>query len=214
MFTGLIQHVGRVTGIETTPDGVLLKVDPQGWDHQPSQGDSIAINGCCLTILEDPGTEPSGTSRHRAFRFDVVPQTLNVTTLGRLKLGDAVNLEHAVMPTTLLGGHIVQGHIDGVGKVIDVRAVDSDHRITIVPPEELMHYITERGSIAIDGVALTVAEVGENWFEVALIPTTLRKTNLGTIKKDSVVNLETDYLAKVVVNVLRKTRLGGDGAKP
>ena len=169
-----------------------MTVDPCGWRHQPAHGDSISVNGCCLTIAGSP------------FEFDVIRQTLEVTALGRLAVGDRINLEHPVTPTTMLGGHIVQGHVDGVALVSSVIADQTQWRLRITPPTRLMEEIVEKGSIAVSGVSLTVAATGADWFEATLIPTTLELTNLGILKVGDAVNLETDYIAKVVVNYLRR----------
>lgn len=197
MFTGIIQQLGRVTSIEDTSFGAILRIDPGNWAHRPSPGDSIAVNGCCLTSTADSGD---------FLRFDVITQTLQVTTLGSLQENDPVNLEHAVTPQTLLGGHIVQGHIDGIGRVILLQDETEEYRIRLMPEPELMDYIVEKGSIAIDGTSMTVAKLGPDWFEIALIPTTLQMTTLGSLTEGSKVNLETDYLAKTVVNWLRRTK--------
>ena len=140
--------------------------------------------------------------------FDVVPQTLRNTTLGDLSRGDRVHMEAAATPTTLLGGHVMQGHIDGVGVVNEIVKNDGEWRIRITPPNELMSQIVQRGSIAIDGVSLTLAEVGDEDFTVALIPTTLEKTTLRELRIGSRVNLETDYIAKIVAHWLER-REGG-----
>lgn len=197
MFTGLVQHAGTVTAMETRDFGRRLRLDVAGWTHRPAKGDSIAVNGCCLTVSESPA-ESNGI-----LAFDVIAQTLSVTALGSLGAGDRVNLEHAVTPTTLLGGHIVQGHVDGVGRVMGVECSAEEHRLRIRPPRrEAMGLIVDKGSIAVSGVSLTVANAGPDWFEVALIPTTLGLTNLGALKEGDAVNLEYDYIAKVVTNWL------------
>ena len=201
-----MQHLGRVASVEAVASGRRLWVDLLGWGHRPALGESISVDGCCLTVAE---TGPAA-----AVRFDVIQQTLGVTTLGGLAKGSAVNLEHSVTPATLLGGHIVQGHVDGVGRVVGVVRSAAEHRVRIAPPEaSAMSLIVEKGSIAVNGVSLTVATVGKDWFEVALIPTTLNLTNLGSLMEGGGVNLEYDYIAKVVTNWLQhrdggKTRGG------
>ena len=197
VFTGIVQHLGRVASVETVASGRRLWVDFSGWDHRPAMGESIAVDGCCLTVAK-AGHEGA------AVGFDVIQQTLEVTTLGGLAKGSAVNLEHSVTPATLLGGHIVQGHVDGVGRVVGVVRSAAEHRVRIVPPEaSAMSLIVEKGSIAVNGVSLTVAAVGPDWLEVALIPTTLSLTNLGSLEEGDGVNLEYDYIAKVVTNWLQ-----------
>ena len=206
MFTGIVQQLAVVGDIQTTEFGRRLAIDSRGWPHQPAAGESVAVNGCCLT-----STAPTDDREHSRsddlLRFDVIHQTLGLTTLGELAVGDPVNLEPAVTATTLLGGHVVQGHIDGVGVVGAVESAGSDRRLRIEPPPELMEYIIPRGSIAVDGVSLTVAEVGESFFEVALIPTTLDMTTLGRAEPGQRVNLETDYLVKAVVHWLSRQRV-------
>ncbi len=207
MFTGIVQQLAVVGDIQTTDFGRRLAIDSRGWPHQPAVGESIAVNGCCLTITDRADGSKDGRGGPGGdglLRFEVIHQTLRTTTLGELAVGDPVNLEPAVTATTLLGGHVVQGHIDGVGVVGAVESVGSDRRLRIEPPLELMEYIIPRGSIAVDGVSLTVAEVGESFFEVALIPTTLDLTTLGRAEPGQRVNLETDYLVKAVVHWARR----------
>lgn len=201
MFTGLVQHLGRIAAVEPRDFGLRLVVDIAQWSHRPVHGDSIAVNGCCLTVV----AEEQGKSEGEFLQFDVIQQTLDVTTLGGLRTGDHVNLEHAVTPSTMLGGHIVQGHIDGIGMVTEVINEPAQYRLRIEPPESLMECIVEKGSIAVNGVSLTVTVCSETQFEVALIPTTLQLTNLGQLRPGMRVNLEADYIAKVVVNWLRRT---------
>lgn len=200
MFTGIIEVMGRVAAIENNEFGAALTIDTQGWDHRPVVGESIAINGCCLTVTENaPGqVDPA------RLRFDVIRQTLDLTTLGGLREGDGVNLEHAVRADQMLGGHIVQGHVDGVGEVIAVKKTEEEWRTRVKPPAHLMEYVVPQGSIAIDGVSLTIAAQGDDWCEVALIPTTLQVTTLGVTDVGSKVNLEADYVAKTVVHWLRR----------
>ncbi len=197
MFTGIVQYLGKVETFEPNPFGAFLHVDVGSWPHASAVGESIAVNGCCLTVADvGPGT---------VLRFDVIRQTLDVTALGDCRAGAAVNLEHAVTPQTMLGGHIVQGHIDGVGAVRNVVASESEYRLRISPTDStLMDSIVEKGSVGVHGVSLTVAAVEGDWFEVALIPTTLKLTNLGSLKVGARVNLETDYLAKIVINYMKR----------
>ena len=203
MFTGIIQHLGTVSSIEPGAGGSTLRIDAGRWSHTPQVGESIAINGCCLTLVPD---ETDCTASQSMLRFDVVPQTLRSTTLGMLKGGDAVNLEHAVTASTLMGGHFVQGHVDGVGVVTAANTDSGEWRVRIEPLASLMEVIVDKGSIAVDGVSLTVASVGSNWFEVALIPTTLKLTNLNKLRVGSKVNLEGDCIAKTVVSWLKKNQ--------
>ena len=198
MFTGLVQHLGRVGAMEATDTGRLLEIDAAAWSHTPAHGESVAINGCCLTVID------AKPDRAR-LRFDVIHQTLRVTTLGDLKVGDPVNVEASVTPTTLLGGHIVQGHVDGVAEVIAIEQGDGEYVMRIQPPAALMSCIIEKGSVALDGVSLTVASVDGSTFEVALIPTTLELTTLGTRAAGDRLNIEVDYLAKIVARQVAAT---------
>ena len=197
MFTGLIQSVGILEESTPTAAGRRLVVDASGWAHEPSPGDSIAVAGCCLTVADQP--------REGRLVFDVVAETLRRTTIGDREPGDRLNLEHAARADTLLGGHIVQGHIDGVGIVASVTSGD-DHQIRIAPPVELLPLIPPKGSIAVEGVSLTIASVDDHTFGIALIPTTLRDTTLGALEADARCNIETDILARTVAHWLERTR--------
>jgi len=199
VFTGIVQHLGKVIALEIHDFNARLRIDPCGWSHRPEMGDSIAVNGCCLTIAEEG----------QDLVFDLILQTLRATMLQDLHAGDLVNLEHAVTPQTLLGGHIVQGHVDTKAQVQQVRTNDGQHALRIPVPDEHLGLISEKGSIAINGVSLTIAMVGPGWFEVGLIPMTLRLTNLGALEPGSPVNLEFDYLAKIVVNHLTRSQPRG-----
>ena len=203
MFTGIVQAKGRVVEVRPHPFGVRLRVDRSAWrpprGYQPEHGDSICVSGVCLTV-----TEASGD----LLAFDVIAETLSRTTLGSLAEGDEVNLEPAVMADQPLGGHFMQGHVDGVGEITDVRSDEVEWRVEVRPPREVMDYLTPKGSVAIDGVSLTLAAVGEASFQVALIPTTLAMTTLAERKAGDRVNLEADMLAKTVVHHLRRMREG------
>lgn len=207
MFTGLIEAQGTVRSITPSPGGnVTLVIDAGSWSHchagergvSPTHGESIAIDGCCLTVANAPDAhQPS------VLTFHVIPESLARTTLGELRVGSQVHMEASCTPTTLLGGHIVQGHVDGVGTVRHV-ATSGEWRITIAPPAELMPYLVPKGSITVSGVSLTIAsiDVAGKTFDIALIPTTLEKTTLGSLKAGSRVNLECDVLAKTMVHWL------------
>ncbi len=202
MFTGLVQHVGVVRMRERHASGERLLVDSAGWAHTPALGDSISVNGCCLTIAQEP------RSVHGAFVFDVIPETLSKTTLGELTPGTPVNLEHAATMQTLLGGHLVQGHIDGIGVVKKVET-KGEWRVTIEPEASLMEFLAPKGSVCVDGVSLTVAglvgsplrggSLSQGMFEIALIPTTLEKTTLKALTPGSRVNIECDPIGKQVI---------------
>lgn len=205
MFTGIVEHMGRVALFRAEAWGARLEVDPCGWRHVPADGESISVNGCCLTVVGD--CTPGGP-----LRFDVVPQTLGLTTVGGLRAGDAVNLEHAATAATLLGGHIVQGHVDGVGEVVSVSTAGGEWRTRIGAPAEVHRHLLARGSVAVDGVSLTVAAVGDGWFEVALIPATLAKTSLRQRVAGTRVNLEADILSKMVAERVRLALSPGPAA--
>ncbi len=197
MFTGIIQHLGKVAKIQPNQMGRKLVIDTSGWDHNPQSGESIAINGCCLTVAE---------IADNSLHFDVIQQTLKMTTLGELKPGNSVNIEPAVTATSMMSGHLVQGHIDGVGVVLGVVRSGDESRVKIQPPDDLLDYIIAKGSIAVDGISLTIADLDKTWFEIALIPTTLKLTTVGAIKVGDKVNLETDYIAKTVVHYLKRSQ--------
>ncbi|MEX0655445.1 MAG: riboflavin synthase [Phycisphaeraceae bacterium] len=205
MFTGIVQSKVIVRRFDRNDFGGRLVVDRQGWTpaggYEPAAGDSIAINGVCLTVVE-------AAAEHLA--FDVIAETLRCTTLGELAAGHSVNLEPALLPSQPLGGHFMQGHVDGVGTVTARRPGDDEWRLTITPPAALMDYVTPKGSITIDGVSLTIASVTDTTFDVALIPTTLELTTLSQRAVGDRVNLESDMLARSVVHVLKRWQ-GGDG---
>lgn len=194
MFTGLVEAVGEVRRVESTPAGCRLDIDSGGWSYVPEPGASVSVSGCCLTaVAVEPGL----------LGFDVIHRTLEMTTLGRFQPGTRVNLERAATLETLLGGHLVQGHVDGTGTVSAVRE-GGDWRVQFEATEEILPHLVDRGSIAIDGVSLTIARVLRNsedvvkGFEVALIPETLARTTLVDRKVGDFVNLEADAMAKMI----------------
>jgi riboflavin synthase len=189
MFTGLVREVGTVASME---DGRLV-IDAPVTAQGVQLGDSIAIDGVCLTVV---ACDESSLS------FDAVPETLARTALGTLDQGSRVNLEPALRAGDALGGHYVQGHVDGVGAVRSVEPEGEGKRVRFDAPAELLKYIVEKGSIAVQGTSLTVAVVDETGFEVALIPHTLQETTLGELEPEQPVNLETDVLAKYVEKLL------------
>lgn len=201
MFTGIVQAKGRISGIDRNDFGARLKVDSGGWPdpavYQPAPGDSICISGVCLTVVNTDDGQ---------LAFDVIAQTLAMTNLGDLKPGDAINLEPPVTANQPLGGHFMQGHVDGVGEITHVHAGKDEWRVTVKPPADLMPYIIPKGSVAIDGISLTLASVSADSFEVALIPTTLDITTLGETKVGRRVNLEADIISKTVVHQLERLR--------
>jgi riboflavin synthase len=185
VFTGLVQEVGDVVGF----DGARLTIAAPATAARVQIGDSVAVDGVCLTVVAC--LEPT-------MSFDAVPETLGRTSLGALREGSRVNLEPALRAGDPLGGHYVQGHVDGVGSVRTVERDGDGKRIAFTAPPELLRYVVEKGSIAVQGTSLTVAAVDDGGFEVALIPHTLEATTLGALKPGDDVNLEADVLAKYV----------------
>ncbi len=199
MFTGIVEGMGRIERLTPEAGGARLIVDTGAWSGRPRIGHSVCVSGVCLTVVQiQPGDEPAVR-----LAFDVIPETLDRTTLGRLTVGASVNLEPSLRADTPLGGHFVQGHVDGVGSVTKLREGD-DRCITVRPPAELMNCIVAKGSIAIDGVSLTISAVGDDEFEVALIPQTLAVTTLGKTAEGDEVNIETDIISKSVVHCLKR----------
>ncbi len=197
MFTGIIQQIGTLRLIEPRPFGVRLVIDPEGWDHRPKSGDSIAIDGCCLTLADD------WTTGEEFYRFDAVRETMDKTTLGDRREGDRVNLEPSLRADAMLDGHLVQGHVEGTGEVTHITGDVADWRITLRVPTPLMTCIVPKGSVALDGVSLTIADVTSDSLTVALIPTTLERTTMRDRGVGDRVNIETDILARTVAHQLR-----------
>jgi riboflavin synthase len=189
VFTGIVREQGRVVSIDETPDGARLVVEAPSTAAGTALGDSVSIDGCCLTAVAVAG----GT-----IAFDVVPETLSRTALGGLEPGSAVNVEPALRAGDPLGGHYVQGHVDGVGSVRSTEPEGDGRRVWIDAPAEILRYCVEKGSIAVSGVSLTVADLDGEGFAVALIPHTLAETTLGELQPGRRVNLEGDVLAKYV----------------
>jgi riboflavin synthase len=196
MFTGLVQDRGQVEAVDQTPDGVRLRVRT-ALGAELAEGDSVAVGGVCLTAVEVDG---------EGFTADVVSETLHRSSLAGVAAGGDVNLELPLRATDRLGGHVVQGHVDGVGTVAEIAEEGFGRRIWIEAPADLLRYVVEKGSIAVDGVSLTVAEIADDRFAVALIPETLQRTTLGTAEPGNPVNLEVDVLAKYVEKLLEGAR--------
>ena len=188
MFTGLVAGTGSVRSVERRDDGVRLRVRTD-LAAELAPGDSIAVNGVCLTAVDSDG---------HGFSADVMRETLRRSSLGPLVGGDEVNLELPLRAGDRLGGHVVQGHVDGTGSVEAVSEDGFARVVRIVAPPELLRYVVERGSIAVDGVSLTVSTVDGRGFEVSLVPETLERTTLGSARPGRVVNLEVDVIAKYV----------------
>jgi riboflavin synthase len=196
MFTGIVREVGRVARVTTSRGGgrsllVACKAVRRGL----KRGDSVSVGGVCLTATRLVAG---------GFQVDAVPETLRRTTLGRAKVGDRINLEPAARLNEVVGGHLVSGHVDGLGKVIRVFREGNGRRIVIHAPHEVSRYLVPKGSVCVDGVSLTLAAVRVPWFEIALIPHTLRVTTLGRLERGDAVNLEADLIAKHVAHLMGK----------
>jgi riboflavin synthase len=192
MFTGLVQDVGRISLAERSADGVRLTVDSR-LAGELSEGDSVAVNGVCLTA--------TAVGDH-SFKAEVMNETLTRSSLAAAGTGTSVNLELPLRATDRLGGHFVQGHVDGVGTVIGAAEDGFARRVEIEAGDAVMRYVVEKGSIAVDGVSLTVAALDSESFTVSLIPETLQRTNLGRAEPGTTVNLEVDVLAKYVERLM------------
>jgi riboflavin synthase len=188
VFTGLIEDVGTVESVDTGGDGARLRI-ATSLAAEIGTGDSVAVNGVCLTATS---VDSAG------FATEAMNQTLEVTALGGLEDGSRVNLELAMKASDRLGGHIVQGHVDGVGEVSSIERDGFAKRLRVNLPAELMRYAIDRGSIALDGVSLTIAALSEDWVEVSLIPETLERTNLGDAQVGRKISVECDVIAKHV----------------
>jgi riboflavin synthase len=201
VFTGLVADLGTVTSVDASDAGVRLTVRTA---LELREGDSVAVNGVCLTAT----SVPDG-----AFTADVMQETLRRSSLGALEEGSKVNLELPLRADDRLGGHFVQGHVDGLGTIWDVREEGFSHVVTIGAPPEIMRYVIEKGSIAVDGVSLTVSGLGDDWLQVSLIPETLERTNLRHVEPGRVVNIELDIVARYVERLVRfsEERKAADG---
>ena len=193
MFTGIVEELGRVAGIEPQADAIRLTIEGPLAVSDASRGDSIMVNGVCLTAVELTDT---------SFTADVMRETLNRTALGSLQTGDPVNLERAMNAATRFGGHVVQGHVDGVGEIISREASDNWEWVRVQIPLELSKYVVLKGSITIDGVSLTVNELSDDFVGVSLIPETLRLTTLGQKRVGDKVNIEVDIMAKHIERLI------------
>jgi riboflavin synthase len=193
VFTGLVADLGRVVAVDATADGVRLAVQTRLAD-EIAEGDSVAVNGVCLTAT---------AVADGAFSADVMQESLRRSSLAEVAAGSEVNLELPLRATDRLGGHVVQGHVDGVGVVSDTRADGFARVVTISAPPALLRYVVEKGSIAVDGVSLTVSAITGDAFSVSLIPETLERTTLGAAEVGRPVNLEVDVLAKYVEKLVR-----------
>jgi riboflavin synthase len=197
MFTGIVVELGRVVALDWHGEGAVIAVRAPLVTADARHGDSIAVSGVCLTVTAVDGD---------VFTADVMKETFDRSALGSVAVGDEVNLEPAVTPSTRLGGHIVQGHVDGVGTVLGRTPGERWEDVQIGLPDELARYVVEKGSIGVDGISLTVTAVDERSFQVSLIPTTLALTTLGRKQVGALVNLEVDVIAKYVEKLVGARR--------
>jgi riboflavin synthase len=193
VFTGIVRERGRVAAVEEEAGALRLDIEAPSTASELGIGDSVSIGGCCLTA-----TAVSNGS----FSVTAVPESLNRTTLARIARGDEVNLETATRAGDPLGGHYVQGHVDGTGRVVSVEREGDDVRLRVELAPDLLRYCVEKGSIAVDGVSLTITVIRDGTFEVALVPHTLEQTTLGALAEGDEVNIETDILAKYVEKLI------------
>lgn len=194
MFTGIIEELGKIEALETRGSGAKIKIAAKIVTENTNEGDSIAVNGVCLTALE---------IKSNSFAADVSSETLRRSTLGGLRVGSAVNLERAVTPSTRLGGHIVQGHVDATGKFIGAEQSGDFWTVRIGYEREIAPYLVYKGSVAVEGISLTVAELTDDYFDIAVIPKTWTLTNFHALKSGDAVNLEADITAKYVERILQ-----------
>ena len=196
MFTGIIKKVSKVANISERRKSLFIEIFiPQKW--KVKIGDSISICGVCSTVRK---------VGKKTFEVEYMPETINKTTVGFFEKGTEVNLEKSLMMSDLLDGHIVQGHIDTRGKIIGIKKAKKSIVMKVGVPQKFIKFIAEKGSVSIDGISLTVVDVGRNWFSVSLVSYTLENTNLGKTKMGSMVNIETDVLAKYVYKLLKSRK--------
>ena len=193
MFTGIIEELGRVRSVEKRGEGARLCIEAQSVMEGTHEGDSIAVNGVCLTAID---------VRSGSFSADGSSETLQRSTLGSLRAGSVVNLERAVTPATRLGGHIVQGHVDARGRFLSASAHGGSWTVRLAYPPEMARYLVFKGSVAVEGISLTVAKLTDDYFEIAIIPKTWDVTNLSHLKSGDEVNLEADIIAKYVERII------------
>ena len=193
MFTGIVEELGRVGSIDLSSDGARISIQASLVTSDISTGDSIAVNGVCLTALNVTGN---------SFVADVSPETLDRTTIGDLAVGSRVNLERALLPTTRLGGHIMQGHVDGRGTFLSAESQGDFWTVKIGFADEFARYLVHKGSVAVEGISLTIATLNQNDFDIAVIPKTWEMTNLSTLQPGDAVNLEADIIAKYVERMM------------
>ncbi|WP_293954848.1 riboflavin synthase [uncultured Corynebacterium sp.] len=200
MFTGIVEELGTVSGVDELGDSVRLTIDATTVLEDVHLGDSIAVNGVCLTVA---------TFDEGHFTADCMQQTLDHSSLGALSVGNPVNLERAMLSTGRLGGHIMQGHVDATTTLISRESSENWDVLRFALPADLSRYVVDKGSIALNGASLTISTLGPDWFEVSLIPTTLRDTTHGGLKVGDIVNIEVDVIAKYVERMMM-----GPGSQP
>lgn len=193
MFTGIIEELGEISSLEKHTKGARIKISAKIVMADVNEGDSIAVNGVCLTALDITAN---------SFAADVSQETLDRSTIGDLKIGSKVNLERAVTPSTRLGGHIVQGHVDGRGEFLQAVREGDFWMVKIGFPKEIGQYLVYKGSISVEGISLTISNLTDDYFEIAVIPKTWELTNLSALKKGDAVNLEVDIIAKYVERIM------------
>lgn len=205
MFTGIVEELGEITAVENLDDASRFRVRGPVVTDGAKHGDSIAVNGVCLTVVEHEGDE---------FTADVMAETLDRSSLGALTAGSRVNLERPTAVGDRLGGHIVQGHVDGTGEIVERKPSENWEIVKVSLPAGLSRYVVEKGSITIDGVSLTVVDAGPDYFTISLIPTTLALTTLGIKQPGDPVNLEVDVIAKYVERMLGDRVGAGTASAP
>lgn len=194
MFTGIVEELGRVKAIETLPDALRITIEGPKVVSDVNRGESISVSGACLTAVEHDAT---------SFTADVMQETIRLTSLDGIKVGDPVNLERAMTAATRFGGHVVLGHVDGVGQVVSRTPSENWEWVRISIPKDLMKYVVLKGSITLDGISLTVNEVGDDWVGLSLIPETLSVTTLGFKQPGDKVNVEVDIMAKHIERLIQ-----------
>ena len=193
MFTGIVEELGYVKAIQVLPDALRITIEGPKVVSDVNRGESISVSGACLTAIEHDAT---------SFTADVMHETIRLTSLDGVKVGDPVNLERAMTAATRFGGHMVLGHVDGVGQVVSRTPSENWEWVRISIPKDLMKYVVLKGSITLDGISLTVNEVGEDWVGLSLIPETLSVTTLGTKQPGDKINVEVDIMAKHIERLI------------
>jgi len=205
MFTGIIEELGRIREVEKRGEDARIIIEARTVTADSAEGDSISVNGVCLTALD---VQPD------SFAADVSKETLLRSTLGSLRAGSAVNLERAVTPATRLGGHIVQGHVDARGKFLGFESHGESWTFRIAYPKEIARYLVFKGSVAVEGISLTIANLTDEYFEIAVIPRTWEATNFSQLRPGAEVNLEVDVIAKYVERILSVRNAGSESPNP